>query len=86
VLKECINGTWLIRAYNHNLEVLVYIANPLDFLKGILPLLFIINTNSLAEEIQKKFQQLKVEKALNTMWCGKMVNPVLINGGDITKS
>jgi 8-hydroxy-5-deazaflavin:NADPH oxidoreductase len=41
-----------------------------------------VNTNSLGEEIQKAFPQTKVVKALNTMWCGLMVNPGMINGGD----
>src|SRR6185369_811046 len=40
------------------------------------------NTNSLGEEIQKAFPDAKVVKTLNTMWCGLMVNPALINGGD----
>jgi predicted dinucleotide-binding enzyme len=37
---------------------------------------------TLGEEIQKAFPQAKVVKALNTMWCGIMVNPAMINGGD----
>jgi predicted dinucleotide-binding enzyme len=40
------------------------------------------NTNSLGEEIQKSFPDVKVVKTLNTMWCGLMVNPAMINGGD----
>ena len=40
------------------------------------------NTNSLGEEIQKTFPDSKVVKTLNTMWCGLMVNPGMINGGD----
>lgn len=67
-----------------NLEgkILVDISNPLDFSKGMPPSLAICNTNSLAEEIQKAFPKLKVVKTLNTMWCGLMVNPAMINGGD----
>jgi predicted dinucleotide-binding enzyme len=63
-------------------KILVDIANPLDFSKGMPPSLAICNTNSLGEEIQKTFPQTKVVKALNTMWCGLMVNPAMINGGD----
>lgn len=67
---------------NLNGKIIVDIANPLDFSKGMPPLLAICNTNSLGEEIQRAFPQTKVVKALNTMWCGLMVNPAMINGGD----
>lgn len=67
---------------NLNGKIIVDIANPLDFSKGMPPSLAISNTNSLGEEIQKAFPQAKVVKALNTMWCGLMVNPAMINGGD----
>lgn len=67
---------------NLNGKIIVDIANPLDFSKGMPPSLAISNTNSLGEEIQKAFHQTKVVKALNTMWCGLMVNPAMINGGD----
>ena len=67
---------------NLNGKIIVDIANPLDFSKGMPPSLAICNTNSLGEEIQKTFPQTKVVKALNTMWCGLMVNPAMINGGD----
>ena len=71
-------------AGEHNLEgkIIVDIANPLDFSKGMPPSLSIVNTNSLGEEIQKAFAGAKVVKALNTMWCGLMVNPGMINNGD----
>ena len=67
---------------NLNGKVLVDIANALDFSKGMPPSLSVVNTTSLAEEIQNKFPKVKVVKALNTMWCGLMVNPAMINGGD----
>jgi hypothetical protein len=67
---------------NLNGKIIVDIANPLDFSKGMPPSLAVCNTNSLGEEIQKAFPQAKVVKALNTMWCGLMVNPAMINGGD----
>jgi 8-hydroxy-5-deazaflavin:NADPH oxidoreductase len=63
-------------------KVLVDLANSLDFSKGMPPSLSVVNTTSLAEEIQKAFPETKVVKALNTMWCGIMVNPGMINGGD----
>ena|SRR6476620_3735916 len=71
---------------NINGKIIVDIANPLDFSKGAPPSLIpsLSNTNSLAEEIQKTFPSAKVVKTLNTMWCGLMVNPSMINGGDHT--
>jgi 8-hydroxy-5-deazaflavin:NADPH oxidoreductase len=63
-------------------KIIVDIANPLDFSKGMPPSLAICNTHSLGEEIQNAFPETKVVKALNTMWCGLMVNPGMINGGD----
>jgi predicted dinucleotide-binding enzyme len=78
--------TALIMAGTKNLsgKVLVDIANPLDFSKGTPPSLLpgLNNTNSLAEEIQKTFPETRVVKTLNTMWCGLMINPGLIGGGD----
>lgn len=67
---------------NINGKILIDVANPLDSSKGMPPTLSILNTTSLAEEIQKTFPEVKVVKALNTMWCGLMVNPDMINGGD----
>ena len=63
-------------------KIIVDIANPLDFSKGMPPSLSVVNTNSLGEEIQKAFPSSKVVKTLNTMWCGLMVNPGMIHGGD----
>jgi predicted dinucleotide-binding enzyme len=65
-------------------KILVDIANPLDFSHGMPPSLVaeVSNTNSLGEEIQKTFLEAKVVKTLNTMWCGLMVNPGMIGGGD----
>jgi 8-hydroxy-5-deazaflavin:NADPH oxidoreductase len=65
-------------------KILVDISNPLDFSKGIPPNLIpeLSNTNSLGEEIQKRFPNTKVIKTLNTMWNGIMINPDLIGSGD----
>jgi predicted dinucleotide-binding enzyme len=78
--------TALINAGAKNLagKVLIDIANPLDFSKGMPPTLLsgLNNTNSLGEEIQKTFPDTMVVKTLNTMWCGLMINPRLIGNGD----
>jgi hypothetical protein len=51
------------------------ISNPLDFSKGFPPSLFIGNTDSLGEALQRAVPKAKVVKALNTMSCVLMVNP-----------
>lgn len=63
-------------------KILVDISNPLDFSQGMPPSLAYVNTTSLGEQIQAAFPTLKVVKALNTMWCGIMVNPGMVGGGD----
>ena len=81
-----INALKLAGENNLNGKVLIDVANPLDFSKGMPPSLLpeLSNTNSLGEEIQKTFPDTKVVKALNTMWNGLMVNPTMIGGGDHT--
>lgn len=61
-------------------KILVDIANPLDFSKGMPPTLFVCNDDSLGERIQRAFPELKVVKALNTMNCEIMVNPARVPG------
>jgi 8-hydroxy-5-deazaflavin:NADPH oxidoreductase len=88
IIFNCTKGVYGIEALTlagkENLtgKIIVDISNPLDFSKGMPPTLTISNDNSLGEEIQKLFSNSKVVKALNTMWCGLMVNPAMINGGD----
>jgi len=72
-------------------KVMIDISNPLDFSKGMPPTLFISNTDSLGEQIQRAYPELKVVKALNTMNAYIMVNPTLLpddhnvflNGNDV---
>jgi 8-hydroxy-5-deazaflavin:NADPH oxidoreductase len=61
-------------------KVLIDIANPLVFSKGMPPSLSIVNTDSLGETIQRAFPKTKVVKTLNTMNCSLMVNPSLVPG------
>jgi predicted dinucleotide-binding enzyme len=90
IIFNCTSGLGTIDALklagenNLNGKIIVDVANPLDFSKGMPPSLSVVNTNSLAEEIQTLLPKAKVVKALNTMWCGLMVNPSLVNGGDHT--
>jgi 8-hydroxy-5-deazaflavin:NADPH oxidoreductase len=78
------NALKLADSKNLSGKILIDVANPLDFSKGMPPGLLpeLSNTNSLGEEIQKSFPDVKVVKTLNTMWAGLMVNPAMINGGD----
>ncbi|MEI8046607.1 MAG: NAD(P)-binding domain-containing protein [Bacteroidota bacterium] len=59
-------------------KILVDVANPLDFSKGMPPSLTICNTDSLGEVIQRQFADVKVVKALNTLNCQLMVSPGLL--------
>jgi len=59
-------------------KVLVDVANPLDFSKGMPPTLSVCNTDSLGESIQRQFPDVKVVKTLNTINCQLMVNPGLL--------
>lgn len=81
-----VNALKLAGAMNLEGKILIDIANPLDFSKGMPPCLLpeLSNNHSLGEEIQKVFPHIKVVKTLNTMCCGLMVNPKMINGGDHT--
>jgi len=88
IIFNCTKGNGsieaLIMAGENNLKdkIIVDISNPLDFSNGMPPTLLYSNTNSLGEEIQKTFPSSKVVKTLNTMWCGLMVHPGLLNEGD----
>ncbi len=59
-------------------KILIDISNPLDFSKGMPPSLTVCNTDSLGEQIQKQFPDVKVVKTLNTMSCNLMVNPRML--------
>jgi predicted dinucleotide-binding enzyme len=74
----------IVGAKNLEGKILIDVSNPLDFSKGMPPCLIpeLSNTNSLGEEIQKRFPATRVVKTFNTMWNGLMVNPGLIGGGD----
>lgn len=65
---------------NLNGKVLIDVANPLDFSKGMPPSLTVCNTDSLGEQIQREFPNAKVVKALNTVNCSVMVQPSLVHG------
>jgi predicted dinucleotide-binding enzyme len=61
-------------------KILVDLANPLDFSKGMPPTLFVANDDSLGERIQRAFPDVKVVKSLNTVYCDVMVEPGRLKG------
>jgi 8-hydroxy-5-deazaflavin:NADPH oxidoreductase len=63
-------------------KILIDIANPLDFSGGMPPSLFVSNTDSLGEQIQRAFPTVRVVKALNTMNAFLMADPSLLAGGE----
>lgn len=71
-------------------KVLLDIANPLDFSAGMPPTLFVKDTDSLGEQIQRAFPDTRVVKTLNTLTASLMVHPeqlseptsVFISGND----
>ncbi len=65
-------------------KVIMDVANPLDFSRGMPPSLNPVNTDSLGEEIQRAFPEAHVVKTLNTMTASVMVNPASVAGGDHT--
>ncbi|MFD0681524.1 MULTISPECIES: NADPH-dependent F420 reductase [unclassified Paenibacillus] len=69
-------------AGSHNLsgKILIDISLPLDFSNGTLTL-FVANTDSLGEQIQQAFPDVKVVKTLNTVAAALMVNPRSLAGG-----
>jgi 8-hydroxy-5-deazaflavin:NADPH oxidoreductase len=62
-------------------KILVDISNPLDFSNGMPPTLFVSNTDSLAEQIQRAFPNVKVVKTLNTVTANLMVHPRQLQDG-----
>jgi predicted dinucleotide-binding enzyme len=88
VLFNATNGAGSLEAVrlagegNLNGKVLVDISNPLDFSKGMPPSLFVSNTDSLGEQIQRTFPNVKVVKSLNTVTAAIMVHPRSVADGE----
>ena len=86
IVINCTPGTVSVEALKlageQNLrgKVLIDVSNGVDFSRGIPPTLPISNTDSVAEQIQKAFPEVRVVKTLNTMRTTVMVNPKLLPG------
>jgi 8-hydroxy-5-deazaflavin:NADPH oxidoreductase len=65
-------------------KILIDISNPLDFSQGMPPTLSICNSDSLGEQIQRTFPEVKVVKTLNTVTASLMVYPQHLADGEHT--
>lgn len=88
ILFNATNGAGSLEALslagkdNMNGKILVDISNPLDFSLGMPPTLFVFNTDSLGEQIQRTYPLVKVVKTLNTVTANLMVNPRQLAEGE----
>lgn len=86
ILFNCTSGAGSLAALQQagadNLKgkVLIDISNPLDFSRGMPPSLFVCNTDSLGQQIQRAFPEARVVKSLNTVNWKLMVNAALLPG------
>ena len=86
IIFDCTNGANALSALHlagsENLghKILIQVGNPLDFSKGMPPSLTVCNTDSLGEQTQREFPEVRVVKALNTVNCEVMINPARIPG------
>ncbi|MDA0243377.1 MAG: NAD(P)-binding domain-containing protein [Chloroflexi bacterium] len=62
-------------------KALLDVTNPLDFSQGMPPTLFVKDSDSLAEQIQRTFPEAHVVKSLNTLTAHLMVNPRALADG-----
>jgi predicted dinucleotide-binding enzyme len=56
-------------------KVLIDVANPVDVSDGTPPSLSVVNTDSLGEQIQRSFPDVRVVKTLNTVDVDVMIHP-----------
>ena len=86
VVLNCTAGTGSLEALEAagaaNLagKILIDVANPLDFSRGMPPTLTVCNTDSLGEQIQRAFPGTRVVKALNTVNAAVMANSAHVPG------
>ncbi|MBK8426772.1 MAG: NAD(P)-binding domain-containing protein [Lewinellaceae bacterium] len=89
IIFNCTKGEFAIAALqlagaaNLRGKTIIDISNPLDFSKGMPPSLFVSNTDSLGEQIQRAFPDAHVVKTLNIVNCEVMVHAGK-SGGDPT--
>ncbi len=88
ILFNATNGSGSLQALalageeHLNGKILIDVSNPLDFSHGMPPTLLVSNADSLGEQIQRAYPQVKVVKTLNTVTASLMVNPGQLADGD----
>jgi hypothetical protein len=86
LVLNCVGGAVALQALeaagaeNVDGKTLLDVSNPLDFSQGMPPTLTVCNTNSIGEEIQRKFPNTRVVKSLNTVNTAVMVDPGVVPG------
>jgi 8-hydroxy-5-deazaflavin:NADPH oxidoreductase len=86
IVFDCTNGANSLAALRQagaaNLrgKILIQVGNPLDASKGMPPTLTVCNTDSLGEQVQREFPEVRVVKALNTVNCDIMIAPSRVPG------
>jgi 8-hydroxy-5-deazaflavin:NADPH oxidoreductase len=73
--KGSLSALGSIKTADLNNKILIDLANPLDFSRGMPPVLTVCNYDSLGEQIQREHSLLRVVKTLNTMNVDVMVHP-----------
>lgn len=71
-------------AENLDGKILIDTSNPLDRSSGFPPSLFVGNTDSLGEQIQRAFPSARVVKVFNSINANLMTDPGALGGGDHT--
>ena len=69
-----------------NGKTLIDVSNPIDISRGFPLTLFVKDTDSPGEMLQRAFPNLRVVRTLNNMTAALMVNPRLVGNGDHTVS
>jgi 8-hydroxy-5-deazaflavin:NADPH oxidoreductase len=83
---DCTNGANSLAALrqagaaNLHGKILAQVGNPLDASKGMPASLTVCNTDSLGEQVQREFPDVRVVKALNTLNCDIMIDPSRVPG------
>jgi predicted dinucleotide-binding enzyme len=86
IILDCTNGANSLAALEQagaaNLrgKILVHVGNPLDPSSGMPPALTVCNTDSVGEQVQRAFPEVRVVKALNTVNCDIMIEPSRLPG------
>jgi hypothetical protein len=86
VVLDCTNGANALTALREagaahlRGKILIQVGNPLDLSHGMPPTMTVCNTDSLGEQTQREFPEVRVVKALNTINCDIMVAPERVPG------